>query len=147
MDFFLMHSINCSVFFPTFMAAPWLSAAHKTRLLEWKTRLDLALFVSRACPELRLEEVKGYVPKKRGEDAEWEGLFKRINRVEDDGHASKFVRALAQGERVCAPFEKERNGLGPTFRVSGKDWVKMGNMGMYAFHDLGMRRLMLECSS
>ena len=124
-----MHSINCSVFFPSFLAADWLSPSHKIRLLEWKTRLDLALYVSRRSPKLPLEEIKEYLPKKTGEDATWQGLFKRMCVLEDDGHASKFVRALAQGERVCGEFEG-KGALGEKFRVKGEDWLKMGNMGM-----------------
>ena len=132
MDFFLMHSINCSVFFPPLLSSPWLTPKQKCRLLEYKARLDLVLYVSRASPDLRLGEVRNYVPKKQGPETTWEGLFKRINRFEDDGHAAKFVRALANGERACRKFGG-KGGLGEGFRIKGNDWLTMGNMGMHRF--------------
>ena len=125
MDFFLMHAINCSIFFPKFLEQSWLSPANKARLLEWKVRLDLALYVSRASPDLKMDEVRDYQPKKPKE-ADWQGIFKRVNRFDDDGHANKFVRALANGERVCGRWEGERD-----FVVKGKDWLQMANMGMF----------------
>ena len=134
MDFYLMHSTNCSVFFPPLLSVPWLSPAQKCRLLEWKVRLDLALYLSRRSPELRMEEVKNYVPKMDGGDGSaWEGLYKRINVYEDDGHAAKFVRALANGEKVCGKYENGGGPLAEKFRVKGQDWLKMGNMGMSYF--------------
>lgn len=128
MDFFLMHSMNCSLFFTPLLHASWLTASEKCRLLEYKARLDLALFVSRGCPELRLEsDVRNYAPNRKGEDATWAGLFRTVNGLEDDGHAPKLVRALANGEAVCGKFEG-KGELGKGFRVRREDWLKMGNM-------------------
>ena len=46
-DFYFMHCVNCSIFFPTFSKASWITAENKARLLEWKGRLDLCMYPSR----------------------------------------------------------------------------------------------------
>ena len=127
-----MHAINTSIFFPTFLEQSWLSAANKARLLEWKVRLDLALYVSRGSPDLKLEEISNYRPSKPDE-SDWNSLFRRITKFEDDGHASKFVRALANGEKVCRPWEEKRN-----FVIKGGNWLQMANMGMYTIRIYGI---------
>ncbi|KAI9731932.1 MAG: hypothetical protein M1834_004383 [Cirrosporium novae-zelandiae] len=121
-DFFFMHCVNCSIFFPTFLHQSWIDLAAKCRLLEWKGRLDLAMYVSRRSPDLLVEEIVKYVPKHPGS---WEeAIVPRACRFEDDGHASKLVRALANGERVCKPFEEEKKG----FRIKGDMWLQLGHM-------------------
>ena len=62
-DFYYMHCVNSSIFFSAFLAAPWLSTANKARLLEWKGRNDLAMYASRHCPDLLLDEITDYKPK------------------------------------------------------------------------------------
>ena len=118
-----MHAINCAIFFPKFLEQSWISPANKVRLLEWKVRLDLALFISRGSPDLNLDEISGYRPNKP-EQADWQALFDRVNVIDDDGHTSKFIRTLANGEKVCQPWEEKRD-----FRIKGKDWLQMANMG------------------
>lgn len=124
-DFFFMHSVNCSIFFSAFINEPWLSVENKCRLLEWKGRLDLAMYVSRGCPELRLDEIKNYKPR-RPEDG-WTGIIRRVDRFPDDGHASKLVRALAHGEEVCKAFEHESDEI---FPIKGDMWLKLGHMAI-----------------
>ncbi|KAF2733376.1 hypothetical protein EJ04DRAFT_605640 [Polyplosphaeria fusca] len=120
-DFFYMHSVNASIFFSSFLRQDWLAARDKARLLEWKGRVDLAMYASRRSPVLRLDEIRGY---KNGRGLEsWEELFARVTGLEDDGHASKMMRALANGEKACAPFEG-REG----FVVEGGMWRVLGNM-------------------
>src|SRR6187402_782843 len=103
-----MHCANSSIFFPTFNAQPWLSTASKVRLLQWKGYLDLAMYASRRSPPLFLDEIALYTPSKlEAGDAEWKGIFRRLSEFEDDGHAIKLGRAVANGERVSKDFEEE----------------------------------------
>ncbi|KAK0768904.1 hypothetical protein LTR91_025843 [Friedmanniomyces endolithicus] len=97
--------------------------SHKTRLLTYKIWTDLAMYASRASPPNRLDLVRQYVPK---HPSDWDGIFDRVTALtDDDGHAAKLVRALAHGERVCAPWE----GRGE-FRIKGGDWLGMGHMAV-----------------
>lgn len=126
-DFFYMHCINASIFFSAFVQADWLGLEEKARLLEMKGRLDLALYASRGCPELRVEEVSGYEGKVGGGDS-WDGVIKRVDGYEDDGHAAKLVRALGNGERVCAKWEGD---LGEdALPIRGDMWKRLANMAI-----------------
>jgi hypothetical protein len=119
-----MHCVNSSIFHTTFLHTPSLSTPTKIRLLEWKVRNDLAMYASRASPSLHLSEIMGY-EEARPEGKGWEGVIGRVNGMQDDGHASKLVRALAHGEKVCARWEKEgKEG----FKVKGDMWRVVGNM-------------------
>ena len=40
------------------MKQGWLSDANKVRLLEWKVRMDLAMYASRKCPDIHLDEIR-----------------------------------------------------------------------------------------
>ncbi|TAQ87243.1 hypothetical protein B7494_g4436 [Chlorociboria aeruginascens] len=132
-DFYYMHSTNCSIFFPTFNAQSWLSTKSKIRLLEWKGRLDLALYTSRRAPTLKLEEVATYVPKElEAGEAEWKGIFRRICDFEDDGHAAKLIRAVANGEQICKKYEEE-----DWAKIKGFMWEKIGNMVVDSVEDQG----------
>lgn len=121
-DFYYMHELNSSIFFSTFARQPWISTTNKVKLLEWKGRLDLCQYASRHCPPLRLEEIIDYVPKVAQSD--WNLIFERARAFNDDGHGCKVIRALAHGERVCAPYEGN-----PKFRIQGKMWLQLANMG------------------
>ncbi|KAM3068892.1 hypothetical protein ACMFMG_004065 [Clarireedia jacksonii] len=132
-DFYFLHSVNSSIFFPTFNNLPFLTPAHKARLLEWKGRLDLALYASRRSPPLLLEEVATYVPKYlEAGDAEWKGIFARLCELEEDGHAAKLGRAVAFGETVSERYEKE-----DWARIKGFMWLKIGNMVVDSVEDTG----------
>ncbi|KAL9575878.1 MAG: hypothetical protein Q9212_007607, partial [Teloschistes hypoglaucus] len=120
-DFYYMHCTNSSIFFSSFLRASFIPTPQKARLLQFKGYLDLAMYASRAAPELLLVEIVGYVPKRRGE---WEGVFERVVGHEDDGHASKLVRALRHGEEICRPY----NNHDPRFRIKGDMWLKLGHM-------------------
>ena len=124
-DFFYIHCLNCSIFFDSFLKQKWLSDENKCRLLEWKGRFDLALYVSRGSPELRQDEITQYEPKHK--DDGWHEIIKRIDAVEDDGHASKLVRALAHGEVFCKNFESQYK---EEFPVQGDMWLKLGHMAI-----------------
>lgn len=123
-DFFLMHCVTSSIFYSAFFSRPWINLRTKIRLLEWKGRMDLAMYVSRGVPKLLLEEVTNY-PVTRG----WNEIFhSSVVHPQDDGHVVKMVRAVANGERVCKPFEGQGKEKG--FVIHGDMWLKIGNMSM-----------------
>ncbi|KAF2021128.1 hypothetical protein BU24DRAFT_457136 [Aaosphaeria arxii CBS 175.79] len=130
-DFFFMHCVNLSTFFAVFLRQEWLSMRAKRRLLEWKVRLDLALYASRGAPELlAVEEVRRLAGE--GGGSSWEDVCARIVEFADDGHASKFVRALMGGEGVCRKFATEgaegEKGNEEMFPIRGDMWRVLGNM-------------------
>ncbi|GIZ49398.1 hypothetical protein CKM354_001242800 [Cercospora kikuchii] len=119
-DFYFMHCVNASIFWPTFNRQTWLSEATKVRLLEWKIRLDLIMYASRKSPEIRLNEIREYTPRK---SSDWDEVFARACKFDDDGHASKLVRAVANAEKVSKPFEGKKG-----FMLEGDDWLKIAHM-------------------
>ena len=129
-DFYYMHCINCSIFFSSFLRQEWLSTSNKIRLLEWKGRLDLAMYASRKSPKLLLNEITDYLPKQPTDG--WEQIFKRVDRHQDDGHASKFIRALAHGQQASAPYEEKE--LWP---IRGDSWLKLAHMVIDSVEDDG----------
>lgn len=122
MDFFYMHCINSSVFFSAFLKQSWLSDNNKIRLLEWKVRNDIALYASRGCPKLLLNEITDYTPKL---SSGWDDIFERVKNYNDDGHGAKLVRALAHGQRICKPYNDSDK-----FRIKDQDWLKLGHMAI-----------------
>lgn len=121
-DFFFMHCVNCSIFFSTFLKQDWLSEDMKVRLLEWKVRLDLAIYASERSPDIRLSEIRDYRPKS---PSGWEEIQDRVCSFGDDGHASKLIRALAHAERTCKPYENS-----DAFRLKGGDWLQLAHMAI-----------------
>lgn len=124
-DFFLIHAVNCGIFFTRFINLPSLSSATKIRLLEWKVRTDLILFVSKHSPELSFNEISDYKPRKPVSGDPWPSLFNRVNHLTDDGHASKLLRALAHAKQTCIAFEDDVE-LG--FKIKGNMWDTIGHM-------------------
>ena len=129
-DFFLMHSLNCSIFFPVFMKQTWLSKEDRARLLSWKVWADLVQYASKRSPDLLLDEVRDYKPKIPGNS--WEPLFKRGREILEDGHCPKLIRALAHGQSVSAPYEDK-----DSFRIKGDMWLQLAHMGMDSCEDGG----------
>jgi hypothetical protein len=123
-DFYYMHCVNSSIFFSNFLAPAnaFLAPATKRRLLEWKVRLDVIMYASRGCPPQLLDEVTTYTPQR---DSEWSHIITRVNRLEDDGHAAKLVRALAHGEQACKAYQ-DREG----FLIKGDMWRTLGHMAI-----------------
>ena len=119
-DFFYMHCVNSSIFYSSFLKQQWLSDANKVRLLEWKVWNDLAMYASRKSPEIHLDLIRNYQPK---QPSDWDKIIERVRSMEDDGHASKLVRALAHGQQVCAPYEGK-----PEFRLKKDDWLQLAHM-------------------
>ncbi|KAI1918004.1 hypothetical protein LOZ61_000119 [Ophidiomyces ophidiicola] len=92
---------------------------NKQRLLEWKGRMDLLVYVSRACPEPRVNEIINYKATKT-----WQQIFEAsFASAREDGHAAKLMRTLAYGEQS----ERPSNSTGG-FPVKGDMWAKLGNM-------------------
>lgn len=117
--------MNSSISVSTFFRQEWISTANKVKLLNWKGRLDLCLYASRRSPALLIDEMSNYVP--RHSPSDWDAVISRARDIDDDGHAYKFVRALAHGQRVCAPFE----GNNAKFSIRGKVWLQIANMGKH----------------
>jgi hypothetical protein len=123
-DFYYVHCVTSSIFFPTFNALPFLSLDNKIRLLKFKAYADLSMYASRHCPELLLGEVEAYEGSSSKEETEWQGVFERLWQLPvDDGHAVKFGRAMAYGEQALKGYEEEE-----WVRIKGNMWAKIGNM-------------------
>ncbi|KAJ4993573.1 DUF4243 domain-containing protein [Stagonosporopsis vannaccii] len=123
-DFYYMHCVTSSIFFPNFISSAndFLTPATKRRLLEWKVWNDIVMYASRRSPDLLLSEITEYTPKK---DSDWDKIILRVNRLQDDGHASKVIRALANGQKSCEPYEDK-----PGFVIKGDVWRKIGHMAI-----------------
>jgi len=124
LDFYYMHCVTSSIFFSNFLSSAndFLTPATKRRLLEWKVWNDIVMYASRRSPDLLLSEITDYKPT---QDSDWDKIILRVNRLEDDGHASKVVRALANGQKACEPYENK-----PGFVIKGDAWRKIGHMAI-----------------
>lgn len=121
-DFWNIHALNLSIFYCSFLQQSWLSTATKIRLLEWKIRVDLAMYSSPRPPKLILDEIVNYRSRK---NSSWEEIFNRVKTYHDDGHACKLVRAIANGEQFCKKYED-----GEGFMIKGDMWRQLGNMAI-----------------
>ncbi|KAL5002077.1 hypothetical protein BDV10DRAFT_130180 [Aspergillus recurvatus] len=121
-DFFFMHCVTSSIFFSVLGRQDWIPVRDKVRLVEWKGRLDLMWYAVCGVPELDIEFVRSYKGERTG-DMSWEELFAVVNEQHDDGHVAKFVRALKNGEEVCAQFED-----GEEFMVKRGMWLRIARM-------------------
>ncbi|OJJ48527.1 hypothetical protein ASPZODRAFT_62885 [Penicilliopsis zonata CBS 506.65] len=118
MDFFFLHCVTSSIFLSKFLAMPSLSLRAKLRLLEWKGRMDLLVYVSRNSPKLTKERITAHHTNRN-----WDVLFaKGIAHPEEDGHLVKLLRAVAHAEKVCRPLNMT------ALPVSDDMWLKIGNM-------------------
>lgn len=126
-DFFYMHSVNASIFFSAFLkpaVTKWLDKEVHAKMLMWKGWSDIAMYVSRGSPELFKDEITEYKPKVPGD---WQSIYTRAAALEDDGHASKLVRALSNGEEACKEYE---DGEGKDWMIKGGDWLQLGHMAI-----------------
>ncbi|KAB8337155.1 hypothetical protein FH972_021458 [Carpinus fangiana] len=121
MDFFLIHSLNSSIFFSRFLNADWIEEKDKVRLLEWKARADIDMYLSNGSPELLWNEVTSYKPKCPSHG--WKEIFERTYRYEEDGHCVKMVRALANGYQLAS-------GQVEDITVTRDDWLTMAHMAI-----------------
>ncbi|KAL2751793.1 hypothetical protein ACRALDRAFT_213747 [Sodiomyces alcalophilus JCM 7366] len=123
-DFFHMHAVTSSIFLTVLVRQPWISLEKKVRLVEWKGRTDLFWYAASGCSKLDVREINDY---KAGASAGmgWSELYRSINKMHDDGHVAKFVRALKSGQDVSEPFEQANQA---TFRLQGDAWLKLARM-------------------
>ncbi|KAE8553234.1 hypothetical protein EYB25_004616 [Talaromyces marneffei] len=123
-EFILIHAVNCSIFFSAILDRPWISTRAKVRLLEWIGRMDLLLYASRHCPPLNLNEITSYPITKS-----WDEVIHAGNAHQgDDGHVVKLLRAIAHGEEITKPLEKQ--GKGKDLKIHGDAWLKAANMAI-----------------
>ena len=80
------------------------------------------MYASRRSPDLLLSEIVEYTPKK---DSDWNKIILRVNRLQDDGHASKVIRALVSGQKDCQPYENR-----PGIIIKGDAWRKIAHMAI-----------------
>lgn len=129
-DFYLMHCLNCSIFYSAFLEhVDEFGRENIGRMLEWKVRVDLVMYASRGSPALDLARVSNYVPRE-GPDESWDALFHRANRFEDDGHLSKLIRALGNGEAACREFEGHDG-----FDFKSDMWKKAAQLALDSVED------------
>jgi hypothetical protein len=119
-----MHCVTSSIFWSNFLSSSntFLTSVTKRRLLEWKVWNDIVMYASRHSPALLLSEITDYTPK---QDSDWDKIVSRVTSLEDDGHASKVIRALANGQKVCQPYEDK-----PGFVIKSDAWRKIGHMAI-----------------
>ncbi|KAJ5442918.1 hypothetical protein N7445_004669 [Penicillium cf. griseofulvum] len=121
-DFFFIHCVNSSIFFSKIIILPYLDRTSKLRMLEWKGRMDLLMYISRGTPDLLLDEVANYPLKE-----DWPQIFARsIAHPGDDGHLAKLTRALAHGQKACQAFESKH----PEMPIKGDMWLRIGNIAV-----------------
>jgi hypothetical protein len=84
--------------------------------------MDIAMYASRRSPEIRLDEIRNYKPK---QPSGWDEIQDRVCVYYDDGHATKLVRALANGQQICEKYEDKEE-----FKVKHDDWLQMGHMAI-----------------
>ncbi|MCJ1441062.1 MAG: hypothetical protein MMC23_001548 [Stictis urceolatum] len=123
MDFFCIHFVNVMPMLVAWLEQEWVRPESKRRLLEWLGRLTLGTYVAKGSAELRYEEISGYKPVR--EDNTWEDVFERAVNFEEDGHASKLIRALAFGEQRCGKWEGES-----WMPMKKADWGTVANMAI-----------------
>jgi len=104
--------VNSGPFFVALNAQDWIPAETKARLLEWKIRMDLLQYAARGVPELSVEKLAGYQPKKPDVGGSLAEIVARLHTFPDDGHAIKLGRAAVVCRNICKKYEDE-----------GKDWL------------------------
>jgi hypothetical protein len=120
-----MYNVNCSIFYSAFLKRDWIKTEDKVGLLEWKCRFDLVSYAARGSPDLHIDDILNYKPKRLA--MSWEQFFKRANDFEDDAHLTKFLRVLANGQQVCAPYD----GSDPKRSPMGSNmWLQVAYIAM-----------------
>ncbi|TDZ29794.1 Oxidoreductase ptaJ [Colletotrichum spinosum] len=119
MDFFLLHSLNVSIFHGVFAKQSWIPNSAKARLLTYTGRLALLTHISMGAPTLNLDVIRNY--NAVNTESSWETVIERAVNHPDDGHAAKMIRALKYAEQVTAPYTGRAE-----FRVKGGDFLKAG---------------------
>lgn len=124
-DFFHMHAVTSSIFLTVLVQQPWISLENKVRLVEWKGRTDLFWYAASGSSKLDLQEINEYKASDVTAGMGWSELYSSINKMHDDGHVAKFVRALKSGQDASAPFEQANQD---TFPLQGDAWLQLARM-------------------
>ena len=134
-DFFYMHCVNCSIFLSAFAALPALTPETKVRLLEFKVRMDLVLYICQGAPELRTEEIVNYNPRQPEHNLQWPDIIDRAKKIPCDGHVVKLIRALNHGCVVSRGFENQKEAR-DAFPIKGEQmWLKIAHMVLDSTED------------
>ena len=121
-DFAFIHALTASVFFQSINSLACLTTADKVRLLEWKVRCDMSMYAAHNAPKLVLSPIVNYE-----DERDWRTMFDIIiKRPDEDVHTAKTLRAIANGQKLCAPFEKGGRDRG--FFLVDSMWLKMANL-------------------
>jgi hypothetical protein len=88
------------------------------------------MYVSRGSPDLLVDEIRNYNTRSKQQVTDdkneaWRQIIQRARRIEDDGHASKLVRAIAHAEKVSAKWQGSRG-----MHVTSDMWTKVGHMAV-----------------
>lgn len=126
-DFFYLHCVTSSIFFPVFNGQSWLADAAKRRLVFLKGAMDLTIYASLGAPVLRPEEITSYIPTWEDNPAKtiWAGALERLCARKDDGHAIKFGRAIASAEQLA---NSPSDGGGFHGQFNDGMWLAAANM-------------------
>ena len=124
-DFFYMHNVTSSIFFTVFIRQDWIKLVDRVRLVEWKARLDLAWYAVSGCAPLDGNAIRNY-SNPQSDGMGWAELYSAVNKEHDDGHAVKFIRALANGEKVARKFEQGE--WATYFPMKGDMWLILARM-------------------
>ncbi|PKS10852.1 hypothetical protein jhhlp_002609 [Lomentospora prolificans] len=120
-DFFLIHHVNLSPIFLTINAQPWIPTAQKVRILEWKIRAGLLIWLGVGSPPLDFYKALEYTPKDRTPMSKPEDLLPKFHHVDDDGHTIKLARAI-----VLCHDELQKYHDRPWVQIKGEDnWTRL----------------------
>ncbi|KAK2754877.1 hypothetical protein FQN54_006770 [Arachnomyces sp. PD_36] len=110
-DFFLMHVVNAAYWLQAYLRMDSISRVQKSCMIEDTGRLLTFMAAGVGMPSLHPEVLEQHIIKANGgKGKDWDELFATVCHHADDGHMIKFIRALANGEKVCKPFEGQ-NGF------------------------------------
>jgi len=123
LDFFVMHAVNSSIFCTVLIRQDWIKLEDKIRLVEWKGRLDLAWYAAEGCPPLDDLAISNYTGSS---EMDWQDLYSAARNECDDGHVSKFVRALKHGENETKSYEDGE--WSNYFPMKGDMWLKLARI-------------------
>jgi hypothetical protein len=121
-DFFLLHSVNSSIWMSVLIEQRWMTDEMKCRLLEIKGWSDLITYASCKVPALYPERIFNYKPKQPGD---WESIYRRAVVYNDDGHVPKFIRAIRYVEQVSQEYAGE-----PEFPLRPELCLTIAHMAM-----------------
>lgn len=133
-DFFLMHTVTSSIFFSVFERQDWLPLASKIELLEYQARMILVLYACQGAPEIRMDLVKDYTPR-RSKDSDWAQLIEAAKGVPDDGHVLKVVRALNHAQLTCADKACQALEARGHFPFPVQSWITAAHMTLDSTED------------